>query len=619
MSKNQLFDEFPPISTQQWEEVILKDLKGADYEKKLVWNTIEGLKIKPYYRAEDLQNLDFLQNVPGKFPFNRGNCDNFKKWDIRQDIKVCNVKTANEKAVKALAGGATAIAFVFDDDFEISQVEFSNLLNGICLKETRLHFVANHGSHVVLPLLKKEIEKQGLKPDEVKGSVSFDPIGNMTIKGRFCADIEKVSNKIAEMVKTGNTDFQKFKTITISAHHFANAGASVVQELGFGLALANEYLSIATSKGLSIDEITDNMMLSFGIGSSYFLEIAKIRAARYLWAKMIEAYQPKNERTGMIFIHSTTSNWNKTIYDPNVNMLRTTTESMSAILGGVDSLTVEPYDKTYRKTNDFSERIARNQQILLKEESYFDKVVDPSAGSYYIENLTHSIIEAAWKLFLEVEDKGGYIEAFKQEFIQNSIEETARKRDLNIATRREILLGTNQYPNFNEKISQNVDLDVLNSEIKVATENLLGKPLKMYRGARAFEQLRLDTEKMAKQPKVCMLPIGNLGMRKARATFSCNFFACAGFEVLDNNGFETVEEGVKYAIEQKADIVVICSSDEEYADLAPKAYELLKGKTVFVVAGAPACADDLKSVGIENFISVKTNVLNELRNYQKLI
>lgn len=619
MTKNKLFEEFPPISTEQWEELILKDLKGADYEKKLVWNTIDGLKIRPYYRQENLKYLSYLQNAPGKFPFNRGNCGDHKKWDIRQDIKVENFATANEKALNAIKGGATAIAFVFNDDFQISQDEISKLLNGINLKEIRLHFVANHGSHVVLPLLKNEFAKQGLKSDEVKGSVNFDPIGNMSIKGKFKADFDKVQSKIAEMVKTGISDFPKFKTITVNAKHFANAGASVVQELGFGLSLANQYLQIATEKGLKIDEITGKMQFAFGIGNNYFLEIAKFRAARYLFAKMVEAYEPKDERTSMTFIHAVTSDWNKSIYDPNTNMLRTTTEAMSAILGGVDSLTVEPYDKHFKKSNDFSERIARNQQIVIKEEAYFDKIADVSAGSYYIENLTDSIVEAAWKLFLEVEDKGGYIEAFKQNFIQTEIEKTAQKRDMNIATRREILLGLNQYPNFNEKIAQNVDLEVLNHEIKVETENLLGKPLKLYRGAKAFELLRLATEKMSKRPKVFMLTIGNLGMRKARATFSCNFFACAGFEVIDNNGFETVEEGVKAALDVKSDIVVICSSDEEYAELAPKTYELLKGKSVFVVAGAPANIEDLKKLGIENFISVKSNVLEELKKFQNLI
>jgi methylmalonyl-CoA mutase len=619
MTKNKLFEEFPPITIGQWEEIIQKDLKGADYDKKLIWTTIDGLKIKPYYRSENLQKLEYLQSLPGEFPYNRGNCTDFKKWDIRQDFKVENVEIANEKAKNAIKGGATAIAFIFNDDFEISQSEFSKLLNGINLTEIRLHFVANHGSHVVLPLLKKEIERQSLNSAEVKGSVSFDPIGNMSIKGKFCTEFEKVSNKIAEMIKNGNSDFSKFKTITVNAQHFSNAGATVVQELGFGLSLVNQYLTIATDKGLNIDDITNNIMLSFGIGNNYFLEIAKIRAARYLWAKMVEAYKPEKERTSMIFIHSFTSNWNKTVYDPNTNMLRTTTEAMSAILGGVDSLTVEPYDKYFKQTSDFSERIARNQQLVLKEEAYFDKIIDPSAGSYYIENLTDSIIEAAWKLFLEIEDKGGYIEAFKQNFIQNEIEKTAQKRDMNIATRREILLGLNQYPNFNEKILQNVDLEVFNQEIKVETENLLGKPLKLYRGAKAFELLRLATEKMSKRPIVFMLTIGNPGMRKARATFSCNFFACAGFEVVDTNGFETIEEGVKSAMEAKSEIVVICSSDEEYAEFAPKAFDLLKGKTVFVVAGAPANIEELKSKGIENFISVKSNLLEELKKFQLLV
>jgi len=618
MTKNKLFEEFPSVETSQWEELILKDLKGADYEKKLVWNTIDGLKIKPYYRAEDLEKLVYLQSLPGEYPYNRGNCISSNKWDIRQDIKVTTIDETNKKAVNYISRGANAIGFVFDDDFEISQTDFSNLVKNIDLKQTKIHFVANHGSHIVMPLLYAEAQKQGVKLDELRGSISFDPIGNMSIKGKFKSDLSLVYKKIANIAKSG-LQHRKFKTVTINARHFGNSGSSLVQELAFGLSLGNQYLNIATEQGLKIDEVSPHFQFVFSVGSNYFMEIAKIRAARFLWTKIVEQYKPENEKSCKMYIHTVTSDWNKTVYDPYVNMLRTTTEAMSAIIGGTDSLTIEPFDKFFNDGNEFSERIARNQQLVLKEEAYLDKTIDPSAGSYYIENLTDSIIDAAWKLFLETEDKGGYIECFKQEFIQNEIEKTAQKRDMNIATRREIILGVNQYPNFNEKISNQIDFNILNHKIETATENLLAKPLKPYRGAKAFELLRLETEKLAKQPKVFMLTIGNLGMRKARATFACNFFACAGFEVIDNNGFATIEEGISSAIEAQADIVVICSSDDEYAELAPKAFELLNNKSIFVVAGNPACTEDLKKTGIDNFISVKSNVLEELKGYQKIL
>jgi len=318
-------------------------------------------------------------------------------------------------------------------------------------------------------------------------------------------------------------------------------------------------------------------------------------------------------------VHSETSTWNKTVYDPYVNMLRTQTEAMSAILGGTDSMTVLPFDAVYENPTGLAERISRNQQILLKEESYFDKIVDPGAGSYYIETLTVSIAEQAWKLFLEVEDKGGFIAAFREGFVQAKVKEMAAKRDKDVATRRENLLGINQFPNFTEKLEKEVEQSVFEAA-DCSAEEAEVETLKTCRGARSFEKLRYQTDNYAKKnkrPLVFMLTIGNLAFRKARAQFACNFFAVAGYSVQDNNGFETIDEGIKAAKEAGAEIVVICSSDDEYAEFAPAAYELVKNDAILVVAGNPACKGDLEAKGIENFIHVKTNLLEALSGYQK--
>jgi len=313
-----------------------------------------------------------------------------------------------------------------------------------------------------------------------------------------------------------------------------------------------------------------------------------------------------------MYVHAETTTFNKTIFDANVNMLRTQTEAMSATLGGVNSLTVLPYDVVYKPTDDFSERIARNQQLLLKEESHFDKVADPAAGSYYIETLTNELATQAWKLFLEIEEQGGFYAAIVSGSVQQAVKTTAAARLKAISSRREILLGTNQFPNFNEVAAGKVEKEeVCNCGCSHSgTEKLL--PV---RGASEFEALRFATEKAHKRPKAFMLTMGNLAMRLARAQFSSNFFACAGYEVVDNLGFATVEEGVKAAFEAKADIIVLCSSDDEYAELAPAVYALVKDKALFVVAGAPACTDDLKAIGIEHFVNVRTNVLETLKAF----
>lgn len=304
-----------------------------------------------------------------------------------------------------------------------------------------------------------------------------------------------------------------------------------------------------------------------------------------------------------------------TVFDAYVNMLRTQTEAMSAAIAGVDSITVSPYDDVFKTPDEFSERIARNQQLLLKEECHFDRVVDPGGGSYYIEVLTRSVAEAAWKLFLEVEDKGGFAVVANAGEVQQAVNESNSARKKQIATRRISLLGTNIFPNFTEIAGNKIEAD---SECgcHCHKDSEIAK-LDFSRGASEFEALRLETEKSGKRPKVFMLTIGNLAMRLARSQFSSNFFACAGYEIFDNLGFETVEAGVKAAREKKADIIVLCSSDDEYATFAPEAFKLTGGKELFVVAGAPACMDDLKAAGIEHFIHVRSNVLETLQMFNR--
>ena len=328
----------------------------------------------------------------------------------------------------------------------------------------------------------------------------------------------------------------------------------------------------------------------------------------------MKAYAPACDCACKMLAHAQTSAWNMTIFDAHVNLLRTQTEAMSAAIAGVDSITVRPFDQTYQASDDFSERIARNQQLLLKEESHFDKVVDPSAGSYYVEVLTNSVADVAWKLFLDVEEKGGFAALANAGEIQKSVNASNEARHKNVATRREVLLGSNQYPNFTEVAAEKIQESAsccCGGHCGEATITALD----FSRGASEFEALRLATEKSGKTPKVFMLTIGNLAMRLARSQFSANFFACAGYKIIDNLGFETVEAGVEAAVKAGAEIVVLCSSDDEYATFAPEAYKALAGRAEFVVAGAPACMEDLKAVGIEQFVNVKSNVLETLKAF----
>ncbi len=329
-------------------------------------------------------------------------------------------------------------------------------------------------------------------------------------------------------------------------------------------------------------------------------------------------------------IHSVTGRWNKTLYDPYVNMLRTQTEAMSAVLGGAGSITVEPFDTVFRNADEFSERIARNQQLLLAEEAHLDKVADPAAGSYYVEELTSMMAHEAWKLFLEIESEGGFLQALRNGTIQNRIKAAADLRKSDVAKRKEILLGTNQYPAFGEHTAPSHDPARLfpesapapkpaTSSATTASQDEEVIPIKPSRGAEEFERLRLTTEKTQHRPMAFMLTIGNPAMRSARAQFSSNFFAVAGYEVRNNNGFETVSEGVSAALEAKADIIVICSSDDEYATIAPEIFRMTAGRATVVVAGNPPCTDALKAEGIEHFISVRSNVLETLQMFNRIL
>ena len=615
---NNLFAEFPPVSTQQWMDKITADLKGADFNRKLVWKTNEGIDVQPFYRAENLVGLEYLNSLPGEFPFVRGTKNNNNEWLVRQSIVVTDFAEANKKALNYLMRGVDSLAFVFNGG-DLTVADLDVLLKDICLPAVEVNFVGTCSVKATEAFV-AYVKKGGYEPSEIRASVEYDPFGKFALTGVLRNGAEHVLANAVKLIEL-TSEMKKFKTLAVNGKNFGNAGSSIVQELAYSLALGAEYLTALTEKGVEVDAVAKKLKFNLSVSANYFLEIAKLRAARLLWAQIVKAYGPKCECSAKMTIHSETGSWNKTVYDAYVNMLRTQTEAMSASLGGADSITVLPFNAAYEESNEFSDRIARNQQLLLKEESHFSKIADPGAGSYYIEELTAAIADQSWKLFLEVQDKGGFLAALREGFIQAEIKKMAAKRDTNIATRRENLLGVNQFPNFTEKIEGNVEASVF-APVDLTAEGAEIETLKPYRGAQAFEALRYKTDvysKTNKRPLAFMLTIGNLAMRKARAQFACNFFAVAGFDVLDNNGFKTVEEGVEAAQNAGAAIVVICSSDDEYAELAPAAFEALGGKAIFVVAGAPACTDDLKAKGISNFISVKSNLLAELKAYQSTL
>ncbi|MBR5190359.1 MAG: methylmalonyl-CoA mutase small subunit [Paludibacteraceae bacterium] len=610
--KLNLLADFPAITTEEWMAKINADLKGADFEKKLVWKTNEGFNVMPFYRLEDVAELKTTTSAPGEFPYVRGTkTDN--DWYVRQDIDATCAKTANAKALDVLNKGINSLGFILNKQ-ELSAEYISTLLNGICPECVELNFrVCIRCAAQLATILADYFKAQGADLAKVEGSINCDPINRMMLKGKELNQAEVA--EIAVATVKAAAALPNFRVIGVNSLSLNNAGAYCSQELGYALAWGAEYMTMLTEGGLTADEAGKAIKFNMGVGGNYFMEIAKFRAARMLWAMIVKAYAPACDCAAKMRVHAETSTFNKTIYDAHVNLLRTQTEAMSATIAGVDSLTVNGFDVTYKESDDFSERIARNQQLLLKEESHFDKVTDPSAGSYYIENLTNSIAEQAWKLFLEIQNEGGFFAAVEAGKVQEAMKATSAKRLKDVSARKEVLLGTNQFPNFSEMAAEKITKEACTCA-NCGCETPKGlATLPTVRAAQEFEDLRLATERSAKRPKAFMLTIGNLAMRLARAQFSCNFFACAGYEVIDNLGFETVEAGVEAAQKAGADIIVLCSSDDEYAEYAPAAFKAIDGKQIFVVAGAPACMEDLKAAGIENFIHVRVNVLDTLKSF----
>ncbi len=622
-----LFSEFPPVSTEQWEAKIQEDLKGADYEKKLIWRTAEGFKVKPYYRLEDLNGLkEMLSNLPGEFPFTRGTVSETNKWLIGQDLETPNPAKANALAKEALERGAEAL--LLNSSNIDSAALLKEMLKGLDLSKATLCFNSAPSYQTLLKIIIEVYQSLGIDFKEFKGTLDFDPLSYFLINGHFYSNESDDLNQGVELLKA-SLDNSEFKVLSVNGQYFHNAGSSLVQELAFSLAAGNEYLSWYTLKGFNIDEVAKKMVFLFAVSGNYFMEIAKLRAARLLWAKIVEQYDPETADSAKMYIHSMTANWNKTIYDPYVNMLRTTTEAMSAAIGGADIITVLPFDMNYQEPDEFSLRIARNQQIILKEEANLDKVIDPSAGSYYIESLTASIAEAAWKLFLEIEDMGGMLNAIKNGFIQGKVaEEASRKKD-DIANRRTLILGTNQHPNLNENMLSKIQMEEESEEEEyqefTSKEDPRFQTLQIARASDDFEDLRLATEiwenEGNKRPSVFMFTIGNLAMRKARAAFSSGFFGVAGYKIIDNLGFSTPEDGVNAALKSEAEIIVICSSDEEYAEIGPGIAQAIKsadsGKQV-VVAGYPKdILDSLKQAGVDEFIHVRSNAFETMYRFQQ--
>lgn len=613
MDKNKLFNEFPEVTTEQWEKVIEKDLKGADYNKKLIWKTNEGFDVKPYYRANDIDNLEYLKTNPDELPYVRGYKENNNAWDMRQDFETADLEKQNSLALMSLERGANSIGFNAEKIEKES--DFNVLLKDIKVEYIKVNFLKSKNFLQLLQAYVAYLKKNNVDTAKLEGSINYDVFAYALTHGKYYSSLEDNLNELVELIKFAKENLPKYKVVNVNATVLRDSGSSITQELGFAVAEANEYMALLTDKGFSIKDIAQRLMFSFATGGNYFFEIAKLRSLRLLWANIMQQYKGADKDDAKTFVHAENTIYNKTIFDAHVNLLRTTTETMSSAVAGADSISVKPFDIALKESDEFSVRLALNQQILLKEESYLDKIVDPSAGSYYIETLTNNISEQAWNIFKEVESLGGYSKAIEQNFVQEKVEQTFEAVAKDVAKRKKVIVGTNQYPNLAEK-----SINLEKQDKQKTAENTAFKPLQKRREASAFERLRLDVISSKKVPTVFCLLYGNLAMRTARAGFASNFFGVAGYEIANNRGFDTIEEAAKEIIKANNDILVLCSSDDEYQELVQQILPLVKGKIKhIVVAGNPV--DELKEefnkAGVTDYINVRTNALESLTKYNK--
>ena len=694
------FSEFPPTPYEEWRKVVDKFLKGAPFEKRLITKTYEEIDLQPMYRREDVAGLPHLDSLPGFAPYLRGTSPLgyvTQSWDVAQELPCATPAEFNAALCADMSRGQNAVNLVLDhptlsgvdaDQAEAAQVgkgglsissvaDLAQALNGVDLETTPIYIQASASALTFTALLAALVKQQGKSLAKVRGAVGMDPLSQLARDGHLSRDLDGIYGVMAQLTGWAVANAPQLQTITVQGHPYHNGGASTTQELAFALATAVEYIRAMQNRGLSIDDIAPRIRFSLSVGTNFFMEIARLRAARLLWAKIVKAFGGSDEAQKMS-LHARTSSWNQTVYDPHVNLLRATTEAFSSAVGGCDSLHISPFDELLRTPDEFSRRIARNTHTVLREESHITRTVDPAGGSWYVENLTDSVGRKAWALFQDIEKQGGMVKALEAGWPQKQVADTAAKRAANIAKRKDIFVGSNMYPNLKETrlepeavdfaarqatrataLSQyrtnayadkkQAALDALaqgGNKVEAAIQAALAgatlgeiaqaaradakarvtiTPICAYRGAQAFETLREAAEafvaRTGQRPQVFLATMGPLTQHKGRADFSTAFLAVGGIETIYPAGFETADEAADAALASGAPAVVICSTDPTYPELVPPLAQKLKQANpglIVLLAGYPADhVEAFKAAGVDDFIHLAANCQSLLSTLQK--
>lgn len=683
-----LLKDFPPPSYKEWQKAVEDSLKGADFEKAMYTRTYEGISLKPIYRREDIQDLPFTNALPGQEPYVRGSeADGYTKygWVVAQSQTEPDLEKLNHSLLDELHRGLNCVNLVLhpaslsgripsSKDASSSGVPLSHskdiktALQGVLLSAVPVVIIGNETSLIQLGLLNAHAKAEGIPLRELKGCVAFDPFA-ANYHNAEQKDMQKALDYLCQMTQWADLKAPGMRTLLLDSARYADNGATAVQELAYALGTATCIIDHLMLNGLSIEQIAPHFVVRMSLGSNLFMEIAKVRAMRMLWTELIRAYNG-SEDACKIWIHGITARRNKSHFDAWVNILRTSTESFAGIIGGVDSLEVLPYDEGFDIPNEFSRRVARNQQLILAEEAHLQKVIDPAGGCWYIETLTSELAYLAWKRLQEIENTGGFIKAINSGEIAREIDAIANARVTNFENRKDVMVGVNMFADPAEKpvIKRKVDPKWLDgamaryAKLKQARNTGLDESLKLIRDDRAnafivdmicdaflhgadieqvrdalgFDGLKIFDElgsrtassleslrtavvkhKASHKAQIFLMNMGSIAQHKARAEFSSGFFQAGSFDVINPSGFASVEEALNAWREANTPAVCICSTDDTYPELVPaicKALKASQNPPVIILAGYPSdMVESYRSAGVNHFIHIRANVFTTLK------
>ena len=614
-----------------WKKTVEAELKGVPFEKKLVTRTFEGIALQPLYTRTDLAGLPDLEKPPGVAPYLRGTRPlGYKvcRWEVAQEISASEPAAFNSALLADLMGGQDSVALtcageglsgVLINDRPCLQTALAGVELGVLPVHLRIASQVGPLAENYLALAKAN----GVTGERLMGSVTADPLASWVRNGSISGGLDAGMAGVVDWTTHAATVAPKLHTVAIDATVWAEAGGTSTQELAFALAALCDYLRAFKTRGRAISEVAPRLRFSFAIGPQFFTEIAKFRAFRPLLSRVITAYGAAPEAAGKVAVHAATGRWNKTLLDPHVNMLRVTTEALSAVLGGCDSLHIAPYDELAGRSDTVSRRIARNVHTLLAEEFAFTQTADPAGGSFYVEKLTDEIARKAWALFQDIEGRGGLIAALRAGYPQSLVAKVAGEKAASIANRRLGIIGTNLFPNLREKPLVAAPFTPAHS----GTPEII--PLPAIRASSEIEALRSAADAFAlrtgARPKVFLAKMGPVLQHKARADFSAGFFAVGGFEPLGKLTFDTAEAAALAAAASGASIAVLCSTDETYPELAPafvRAAKAANPALTVILAGLPADAAQVavfREAGFDDFIHVRANLTAVLATLLKKI